>query len=81
MVFQWGQAVTNASGIATLTLDLPFPNALLSGVANYVNNGTTVTNNQASFSNLSTRLNLVAVVANNGSPVNLAQVNFMAIGY
>jgi hypothetical protein len=46
-----------------------------------VNNGTTVTNNQASFSNSSTRFNLVAVVANNGSPVNLAQVNFMAIGY
>lgn len=80
-IFQWGQAVTNSSGVATLTLDTPFPNALLTPIANYVNNGTGATNAQASISNSSTRSTLIAVVATNGTPVNLASVNFMAIGY
>ncbi|MDP9651723.1 gp53-like domain-containing protein [Paraburkholderia caledonica] len=80
-IFQWGQAITNSSGIATLTLDTPFPNFLFTAIANYVNNGTGATNAQASISNLSSRSNLIAIVATNGIPVNLASVNFMAIGY
>jgi len=81
MIVNWGQAVTNSSGIANLTMDQAFPNVLLCAVANYLNNGTTLTNAQASISNSSTRSNLIAVVTNNGSAVNLAQVNFLAIGY
>jgi heat shock protein HslJ len=80
-MIQWGQASTNTSGIATLTLATPFPNALLVPLANYVNNGTTITTNAASISTNSTRFQLVAVVSNAGAPVNSAQVSFIAVGY
>jgi hypothetical protein len=80
-MIQWGQAATNTSGIATLNLATPFPNALLIPTANYLNSGTTTPTNVASISTNSTRFQLVAVVSNAGSPVNGAQVNFIAIGY
>lgn len=80
-IVQWGQATSNSSGIATLSLPTPFPNSLLVAVANYVNNGTTVVQASASISNSSTTSSLVAVAQSAGTPLNSAQVNFVAVGF
>jgi hypothetical protein len=80
-IIQQGVAASNSSGVATLTLPITFPNALLRGFANYVNNGTGVASVGAAISNSSTNSQLIAVAQNAGAAVNGAQVNFLAIGW
>jgi hypothetical protein len=81
-ILQWGAAASNSSGVATLVLPIAFPNNLFVGLANYLINGPGIGSTVANISNLSTRTAVVAVASNaaNDTPVNGANVWFIALG-
>ncbi|MDR5797436.1 hypothetical protein QCE49_28975 [Caballeronia sp. LZ008] len=83
LIIQWGSAVANSSGVATLTLPIAFPNGLGQAVANYIVGGTALTSNVASISSSSSASALVAVATNaaNAAAVASANVKFIALGW
>ncbi|MFM0165652.1 hypothetical protein PQR39_35120 [Paraburkholderia sediminicola] len=82
LIIQWGTAVSNSSGVATLTLPITFPTALLSANCNYVLSGTAL-GVAAQMSSSSTRSALYgnAFTTSSGAAISSANVWFIAIGY
>ncbi|AXL49180.1 hypothetical protein DSC91_000897 [Paraburkholderia caffeinilytica] len=81
LIVQWGSAGSNASGIASLTLPVAFPNALLVANCNYLLNGTGL-GSVAQMSSNSTKSTLYGnvFITTNGVAVSNGVVWFIAIG-
>ncbi|MGF6664838.1 hypothetical protein QF000_006506 [Paraburkholderia atlantica] len=81
LIIQWGNATSNSSGIATLTLPIAFPNAYLLGVANYVQNALGLQSVSATISTNSSATQAIATASQGGVAVSNAQVAFIVIGW
>jgi hypothetical protein len=81
LYMQWGTAATNASGVATFTFPVAFPNAHLNTQATY-KVGSLAGNRAAINVNAGTTTSVSAYLADNaGGAVSGADILFFSIGY
>jgi hypothetical protein len=78
LIVQWGQAVTNASGVASSTLPIVFPAAQLIGFGT-VQNGSAITG-IVTLQGLTLTSVTLDVLNNSGAAISGATVNWLALG-
>jgi hypothetical protein len=82
IIIQWGSATANSSGIASFTLPIAFPNAILIANCNYLTAANAM-GNVATISSSSTRTVLQgnSFVSSTAAAISGAVVYFIATGY
>jgi len=82
LIVQWGSSQSNSAGIASFTLPITFPHALLCFNANYLLSGTALgVAAQPSSNSTTSALYANVFTTSTGAPVNGGAVYFIALGY